>query len=160
MSENCLSSPIAAPNFVPSAVCQEWHPGSKTTDRAFWPVLVFVQPSQMLSDAQLRRIEGHFPRSHGVPRVDDGRIVSGIIVVIRNGLRWRDARRGIRPPQDDLQPLHPLEPSRFGGKSGGKPDQLTVDVTHLMAHRTAASPFKRAVPRRIGRTKRGLIPAR
>ncbi len=30
-----------------------------------------------LSDAQMRRIERHFPRSHGVPRVDDRRIVSG-----------------------------------------------------------------------------------
>jgi transposase len=39
-----------------------------------------------LSDAQMRRIERHFPRSHGVPRVDDRRIVSGIIFVIRNGL--------------------------------------------------------------------------
>jgi hypothetical protein len=28
-----------------------------------------------LSDAQMRRIERHFPRSHGVPRVDDRRIV-------------------------------------------------------------------------------------
>jgi hypothetical protein len=49
-----------------------------------------------LSDAQMRRIERHFPRSHGVPRVDDRRIVSGIIFVIRNGLRWRDARRDRR----------------------------------------------------------------
>jgi transposase len=31
-----------------------------------------------LSDAQMRRIERHFPRSHGTPRVDDRRIVSGI----------------------------------------------------------------------------------
>jgi putative transposase len=37
-----------------------------------------------LSDAQMRRIERHFPRSHSVPRVDDRRIVSGIIFVIRN----------------------------------------------------------------------------
>ena len=44
-----------------------------------------------LSEAQMRRIEPHFPLSHGVPRVDDRRIVSGIIFVIRNGLRWRDA---------------------------------------------------------------------
>lgn len=33
-----------------------------------------------LSDAQMRRIELRFPRSHGVPRVDDRRIVSGIVV--------------------------------------------------------------------------------
>jgi len=44
-----------------------------------------------LSEAQMRRIERHFPLSHGVPRVDDRRIISGIIFVIRNGLRWRDA---------------------------------------------------------------------
>jgi transposase len=45
------------------------------------------------SKAQMRRIEPHFPLSHGVPRVDDRRVVNGIIFVIRNGLRWRDAPR-------------------------------------------------------------------
>ena len=44
-----------------------------------------------LSKAQMRRIEPCFPLSHGVPRVDDRRVISGIIFVIRNGLRWRDA---------------------------------------------------------------------
>ena len=44
-----------------------------------------------LSDAQMRRIEPYFLLSHGVPRVDDRRVTSGIIFVIRNGLRWRDA---------------------------------------------------------------------
>lgn len=38
-----------------------------------------------LSKAQMRRSELHFPLSHGVPRVDDRRIVSGIIFVILNG---------------------------------------------------------------------------
>ena len=38
-----------------------------------------------------------FPLSHGVPRVDDRRIISGIIFVIRNGLRWRDAPREYGP---------------------------------------------------------------
>jgi putative transposase len=37
------------------------------------------------------RIERHFPLLRGVPRVDDCRIISGIMFVIRNGLRWRDA---------------------------------------------------------------------
>ena len=40
-----------------------------------------------LTPAQLNRINPHFPLSHGVPRVDDLRVVSGIIYVIRNGLR-------------------------------------------------------------------------
>jgi putative transposase len=44
-----------------------------------------------LSEAQMRQIEPYFPLSHGVSRVDDRRIVSGIIFVIRNDLRWRDA---------------------------------------------------------------------
>jgi hypothetical protein len=39
---------------------------------------------------QMRRIEPYFPLSHGLPRVDDRRIISGIIFVIRNGSsrRW------------------------------------------------------------------------
>lgn len=43
-----------------------------------------------LSEAQMHRIEPYFPLSHGVPRVDDRRIIIGIVFVIRNGLRWRD----------------------------------------------------------------------
>ncbi len=48
----------------------------------------------------MRRIEPHFLLSHGVPRVDDRRVVSGIIFVIRNGLRWRDAPAKQSPPAD------------------------------------------------------------
>jgi len=44
-----------------------------------------------LTRAQRQRIESHFPLSHGVPRVNDLRVVSGILHVTRNGLRWRDA---------------------------------------------------------------------
>ena len=51
----------------------------------------------MLSKAQIRRIEPYFPLSHGVPRVDDRRILSGIVFVIRNGLRWRDAPAAYGP---------------------------------------------------------------
>src|ERR1700689_1737624 len=45
----------------------------------------------LLSQAQMRRIERYFPLSHGVARVDDRLIVSAIVFVIKNGLRWRDA---------------------------------------------------------------------
>jgi transposase len=44
-----------------------------------------------LTKAQLKRIEPFSPRTRGIPRVDDRRVVSGIVHVIRNGLRWRDA---------------------------------------------------------------------
>ena len=43
----------------------------------------------LLSDAQMARISPFFPLSHGMMRVDDHRVISGIIFVIRNGLRWR-----------------------------------------------------------------------
>ena len=49
------------------------------------------------SEAQMRRIEPYFRLSRGTPREDDRRIVSGIIFVIRNGLRWRDAPAGYDP---------------------------------------------------------------
>jgi putative transposase len=45
----------------------------------------------LLSATQMQRIKPFFPLSHGIPRVDDRRVVSGIVFIIRNGLRWRDA---------------------------------------------------------------------
>ena len=59
----------------------------------------------LLSEAQMRRIEPYFPLSHGVPRVDDRRIISGIIFVIRNGLRWRDAPADYGPPKTIYNPV-------------------------------------------------------
>ena len=35
------------------------------------------------------RIAPHFPRPRGKPRVDDRRVLSGTLHVIRNGLEWR-----------------------------------------------------------------------
>jgi len=43
-----------------------------------------------LNEEQLARIKPYFPLSHWVPRVDDRKVVNGIIHVIRNGLRWQD----------------------------------------------------------------------
>jgi putative transposase len=51
----------------------------------------------LLSEGQMRRIVHYFPLSHGMPRVDGRRVVSGIIFVIRNGLRCRDAPREYGP---------------------------------------------------------------
>ena len=51
----------------------------------------------LLSARQMVRISRYFPLSHGVPRVDDRRVVSGIVYVIRNGLQWKDAPKGYGP---------------------------------------------------------------
>ena len=51
----------------------------------------------LLSDRQMAMISPFFPLPHGVPRVDDRRVVSGIVYVIRNGLQWKDAPKGYGP---------------------------------------------------------------
>ena len=52
-----------------------------------------------LTDEQMARLEPFFPKSHGRPRVDDRQVLSGIIFVNRNGLRWRDAPAEYGPPK-------------------------------------------------------------
>ncbi|WP_369423561.1 transposase [Acetobacter nitrogenifigens] len=41
-----------------------------------------------LTGEQMDRLRPFFPKSHGKPRVDDRRVLSGIIFVNRKGLRW------------------------------------------------------------------------
>ena len=105
-----------------------------------------------LSQAQVRRIQPYFPLSHGVPRVDDQRVVSGILHVIRNGLRWRDAP-AVYGPHKTLYNRF-IRWSRLGvfnrifaGLAGraSEPDRLMIDSTHLKAHRTAASLLKKGL---------------
>ncbi len=103
-----------------------------------------------LTDRQMKRIEPYFPLSHGVPRVDDRRVLSGIIFVIRNGLRWRDAPSDYGPHKTIYNRF--IRWSRLGvfnnilaelAGMAGTPDQVMIDATHLKAHRTAASLQKR-----------------
>lgn len=44
-----------------------------------------------LNDEQMTRLQPFFPKRHGRPRVDDERVLSGIIFINRNGLRGCDA---------------------------------------------------------------------
>ena len=47
-----------------------------------------------LSDDQWQRIEPHLPTDvRGKERVDDRRVISGILHVLKSGCRWRIARR-------------------------------------------------------------------
>jgi putative transposase len=106
----------------------------------------------LLSRVQMRRIERYFPLSHGIARVDDRRIVSAIVFVIRNGLRWRDAPPEYGPHKRIYNRF--IRWSRLGvfnkifaelaGK-GCKPERIMIDATHLKAHRTAASLLKKGL---------------
>ena len=99
-----------------------------------------------LTDEQMARLSPYFPKSHGKPRVDDRRVLSGIIFVNRNGLRWAGAPRG-KPPHKT-----PYKPWKRRGEMGvfghmmealaaerAEPTTVMIDATYLKAHRTASS---------------------
>jgi transposase len=82
----------------------------------------------------------------------DCRIISGIVFVIRNGLRGRDVPVQCGPPKTIYNRL--IRWSRMGvfdrifaalAARGEKPDQLMIDAIHLKAHRTAASLLKKGL---------------
>ena len=118
----------------------------------------------LLSEAQMRRIERYFPLSHGIARVDDRRVISGIVFVIRNGLRWRDAPGEYGPHKTIYNRF--VRWSRLGvfnkifaelARKAGKPISADdrCDASEGASH--GCEPFKKGpVPRRIGRTKGGL----
>lgn len=99
-----------------------------------------------LTEVQMQRLEPFFPKSHGKPRVDDRRVLSGIIFINRNGLRWRDAPLEYGPPKTlynrwkrwsdkGVFARMLLELASQSSETG----TLMIDATHLKAHRTASS---------------------
>ena len=118
----------------------------------------------LLSEMQMRRIEPYFPLSHGVPRVDDRRVISGIVFVIRQWLALARCAARLRAAQDDLQPVCTLEPAwrvqqdfRRACEQGAanRPDDDRCHPSESASH-CCQSVKKGPVPRRIGRTKGGL----
>ena len=99
-----------------------------------------------LTDEQMARLAPFFPKSHGRPRVDDRRVLSGIIFVNRNGLRWRDAPAEYGPPKTLYNRWR-----RWSGMGvfarmmaglaaeAEAPKTVMIDATYLKAHRTASS---------------------
>lgn len=104
----------------------------------------------------------YFRKSLGKPRVDDRRVLSGIIFINRNGLRRRDGPRKYGP--------HKTLYNRWSDKGifvrimtglaagHGEKSTVMIDATYLKANRTATSMgVKRGGGRLIGRTKGGMI---
>lgn len=100
-----------------------------------------------LTDEHMARLQPYFPKSHGRKRVDDRRVLSGIIFVNRNRLRWRDAPREYGPAKtlynrwtrwsDKGIFIRMME----GLATPQVPERKTImiDATYLKAHRTASS---------------------
>ena len=106
----------------------------------------------LVSESQMARIAPHFPLAHGVPRVDDRRVVSGIVYVIKHGLQWKDAPKDYGPHKTLYNRF--IRWSRLGvfdgifsalAGEGPKPERIMIDATHLKAHRTAASLLKKGM---------------
>lgn len=99
-----------------------------------------------LNDAQMVRFKPYFLKSHGKPRFDDHRVVSGIIFINRNG--WR-----LRYEPNEYGPHKTLYNrwKRWSDKGifaqmkvglaaeHGETKTVMIDATYLQAHRTATS---------------------
>ena len=99
-----------------------------------------------LTDEQFAKIAPHLPtNTRGKPRVDDGRVISGIIHVLKSGGRWVDAPAVYGPKKTlsnrfvrwaakgvwvDL--FHAL------AQAGGPPAQVLIDSSAVKAHRCAS----------------------
>ena len=99
-----------------------------------------------LSDEQFRRLAPLLPTdTRGVARVDDRRVISGIIHVLKSGGRWADApaiygpkktlyNRFVRWAAKDVWTdiFHAL------ASSGGPPAEVLIDSSAVKAHRCAS----------------------
>ena len=99
-----------------------------------------------LTVEQFGRLEPHLPRdTRGKPRVDDRRVISGIVHVLKSGGRWADAppvygprktlynrfvRWAAKGVWEDI--FHAL------AAAGGPPAQVMIDSTAVRAHRSAS----------------------
>ena len=109
-----------------------------------------------LSEEQLERIKLFFANSGGVSRVDEPKVLSGIIDLQRQGLRSRGCPSRLwtlenplqlLPPllaegslPVDLLPMSPMRRHRAGSQCRDRRKEvLMVDATCVKAHRTASS---------------------
>ncbi len=98
-----------------------------------------------LSDGEWRRIEPLLPRGRrGARRVDDRRVISGIVHMLRSGARWRDCPSVYGPyttiynrfnrwsRQGVWFDIFEALTGKTGLVGGG-----AIDSTHIKAHRSA-----------------------
>ena len=118
-----------------------------------------------LSAAQCARLRSLLPTdTRGVPRVDDRRMIAGIVHVVQSGGRWRDAAAVYGP----AKPLYTrfVRWARKGiwarvfaelAAASGPPVVLMLDATYVKAHRAAAGgKGGRSSKRSAGRAAGGL----
>ncbi len=99
-----------------------------------------------LSEDQFARLAPHLPTdTRGKPRVDDRRVISGIVHVLKFGGRWVDAPAAYGPRKTLYNRF-----VRWAAKgvwteifhalasAGGPPSQVLIDSSAVKAHRCAS----------------------
>lgn len=94
----------------------------------------------------MARLRPCFPKSHDKPRVDDRRVLSGIIFINRNGLRWSDAPREYGTPKTLYNRWKRRSDKGVFARimewlaaEHSDHTAIMIDATYLKAHRTASS---------------------
>lgn len=110
-----------------------------------------------LDDVAWGKIEPHLPRGRrGARRVDDRRVISGIIHMLRTGARWRDCPAAYGPYTTIYNRYHRWSQQgvwfavfqALTGQSGVWGGGGAIDATHIKAHRSAAGAKGGTSPRR------------
>jgi transposase len=99
-----------------------------------------------LSDAEWKRLEPLLPRGRrGAHRVDDRRVISGIVHMLRSGARWRDCPPEYGPYTTIYNRFNRwsrqgLWFEMFEALTGstGIIGSVAIDSSHIKAHRSAA----------------------
>jgi len=122
-----------------------------------------------LSESEFARIEPLLPRGRrGAHRVDDRRVISGIVHMLHSGARWRDCPADYDPHTTIYNRFNRW--SRQGIWLGifealtgtkGMISTASIDSSHIKAHRSAAGgkggpSTKRSVARAVGARRRSM----
>jgi transposase len=110
-----------------------------------------------LNDDQWSRIEPYLPTDvRGKERVDDRRVISGILHVLKSGCRWCDCPPEYGPPTTIYNRFvrwaergvweRLFRELAARGRSG---DTQMIDATHVKAHRSASGANRGSISRRL-----------
>ena len=118
-----------------------------------------------LSDDQWQQIEPHLPTDvRGKDRVDDRRVISGIVHVIKCGCRWSDCPPEYGPPTTIYNRFVRWAERgvwerlfRALAARGRSTDTQMIDATHVKAHRSASGAKRGSRTKRLDAREAGVI---